>query len=171
MSKGAPCDPPQVPFAAAKRFKASIGSCNSSGLPGGQIPSGASCEMTCPTGQCVEGRQPQCYDGHLINTMSCNTQSVQTCQFPPNGGCDPRTTCTDSTQLFGTKLVQCSACPPGWYGSGRAGCFDINECMVLRNGGCDQHSTCTNFEGGYTCSPCEDVTDENGHPLYGDPNR
>merc|ERR1711988_720129 len=76
-----------------------------------------------------------------------------------------------ATALFGTRLVQCSACPPGWYGSGRAGCFDINECMVLRNGGCDQHSTCTNFEGGSTCSPCEDVTDENGHPLYGDPNR
>ena len=94
--------------------------------------------MTCPTGYCISGRQPQCYDGHLINTMQCQTQSVQTCQFPPNGGCDPHTICSDATNLFGTKLLQCSQCPSGFYGSGRSGCYDINECTVVR-----LNSTCS----------------------------
>merc|ERR1711871_121680 len=160
LSKGRSCDVPQVPYTLDPRYRASSGSCNSSAL--GHLESGQSCEMTCPTGQCVEGRQPQCYDGHLINTMRCTMQSVQTCQFPPNSGCDPRTTCTQS-HLFGTKLVQCSACPAGWYGSGRKGCYDINECTVLKNGGCDEHSTCSNFDGGYKCSPCEEAG------LRGDP--
>merc|ERR1719258_475013 len=86
--------------------------------------------------------------------MHCEPQAVQSCLFPPNGGCDPHTTCSDATNLFGTKLVQCSECPRGYFGSGRSGCFDINECTVMRNGGCDIHTTCHNFDGGYNCSDC-----------------
>jgi hypothetical protein len=130
--------------------------------------------MTCQTGWCIAGRQPQCFDGQIINTMTCQLQSVQTCTFPPNGGCDPRTSCSDATNLFGTKLVQCSACPSGFYGSGRSGCYDINECTVVRNGGCDLHTSCTNFDGGYSCSACEDIVDPTTGAnlgLVGDPNK
>lgn len=157
LRHGADCPAPQV---GPTHFKANLGSCN-----GTALRSGESCEMTCPTGYCISGRQPQCYDGHLVNTMQCQLQSVQTCTIPPNGGCDPHTTCSDATNLFGTKLVQCSACPSGYYGSGRSGCYDINECTVLQNGGCDLHTTCTNSDGGYSCSPCEGAVDSNGNSL------
>ena len=167
LTHGARCPAPQVPYALDKRFQASLGSCNST-----YLQSGTSCEMTCPTGECITGRQPQCYDGHLINTMQCATQSVQTCQFPPNGGCDAHTVCSDATNLFGTKLVQCSACPSGFYGSGRSGCYDINECTVVLNGGCDLRTSCTNFDGGFSCSACEDILDAKGESLnlVGNPN-
>merc|ERR1712159_390187 len=82
-----------------------------------------------------------------------------------NGGCDPRTSCSDATNLFGTKLVQCSACPSGFYGSGRSGCYDINECTVVLNGMCDPRTHCTNFDGGFNCSRCEDITDADGTNL------
>jgi len=122
---------------------------------------------------CITGQQPQCYDGTLINTMSCQVQSVQTCQFPPNGGCDPHTHCSDATNLFGTKLVQCSACPTGYYGSGRSGCYDINECTVVLNGYCDPHTSCNNFDGGFNCSSCEGAKDPmtgKNLGLVGNPN-
>ena len=133
LSHGASCLAPQVGPEHSPEPLASLGTCNST-----YLRSGSSCEMTCPTGYCISGRQPQCYDGHLINTMQCQTQSVQTCQFPPNGGCDPHTICSDATNLYGTKLVQCSQCPSGFYGSGRSGCYDINECTVVR-----LNSTCS----------------------------
>lgn len=143
LKKGKSCDQPHPPAHAA------LGSCNETALP-----SGTPCEMTCQTGWCVGGRQPQCFDGQVRSSMHCEPQAVQSCLFPPNGGCDPHTTCSDATNLFGTKLVQCSECPRGYFGSGRSGCFDINECTVMRNGGCDIHTTCHNFDGGYNCSDC-----------------
>jgi hypothetical protein len=163
LAHGADCSSPTVPA------HANIGSCNSTAIKSGQP-----CEMTCQTGWCISGRQPQCFDGQIINTMTCQPQTVQTCTFPPNGGCDPRTSCSDATNLFGTKLVQCSACPSGYYGSGRSGCYDINECTVVRNGGCDLHTSCTNFDGGYSCSACEDIVDPTTGAnlgLVGDPNK
>ena len=123
--------------------------------------------MTCQTGYCIKGRQPQCFDGQMINTMTCENQTVQTCTYPPNGGCDSRTKCSDSTILYGTKLVQCGPCPSGYYGSGRRGCYDINECTIIQNGGCDLRTTCINRDGGYDCSSCTDVIEYGVH-LTGD---
>ena len=65
-----------------------------------------------------------------------------------NGGCDPLTTCTNSTGGF-----SCGPCPSGYKGSGLAGCTDINECST-NNGGCDSLTTCTNTGGSRTCGPC-----------------
>ena len=154
-SRQATCAVPVVPAHAA------LGSCDAAGLVYGET-----CEMTCDTGYCVVGSQPVC-GFRLYTTMSCELQSVQTCTFPPNGGCDPHTTCTDSTNIFGVMLVQCSACPSGYYGSGRSGCYDINQCTVILNGGCDRRTTCTNLDGGYDCSPCSEV-EINGVRLVGD---
>ena len=141
LRRGAECQVPEPP----EHGSAAV--CNAT------IKSGERCEMTCQTGYCITGRQPQCFDGQLINTMSCQVQTVQTCTLPPNGGCDPLTTCTEKT-LFERLLVQCSACPQGYFGSGRSGCYDINHCTVLRNGGCDLRTTCTDLDGGYRCSAC-----------------
>ena len=136
------CDRPLPPAHAA------LGSCDA------ELQSGESCEMTCQTGWCVAGSQPKCSDGQMHSSMRCEPQPIVSCLSPPNGGCNPHTTCSDATNLFGTKLVQCSECPRGYFGSGRSGCFDINECTVMRNGGCDVHTTCHNFDGGYNCSDC-----------------
>jgi hypothetical protein len=143
---GASCEAPAVPAHAA------LGGCSKNGLA-----SGERCEMTCGNGWCISGIQPTCENGELYSTMQCEPQPVATCSFPPNGGCDPLTTCSDSTNLFGKKLVQCSACPSGYYGSGRSGCYPINTCLVVRNGGCDRRTTCSDFAGGYTCSACEEL--------------
>jgi hypothetical protein len=52
-------------------------------------------------------------------------QEVLSCSDPPNGGCDPHTACEEiGIPLVGT-LVQCSACPRGFYGSGRSGCHAL----------------------------------------------
>ena len=127
------------------------------------MPSGTGCEFTCETGWCVAGEQPRCEEGgQLINTMRCELQSVDSCTFPPNGGCDPLTTCSDTETLFGTKLVKCSECPRGFYGSGRSGCYKIDVCTSIHNGGCDHRTTCTNTDFGYSCSACP-------APLIGDP--
>ena len=157
LSQGAPCQAPAVPEHAHP------GTCSSAG-----VRSGERCEMTCKTGYCITGRQPQCYDGHLVNTMQCQLQHVDTCHFPPNGGCDRLTTCSEDTSLFGTRLIQCSSCPPGYYGSGRSGCQDVDECEIASNGGCDEHTTCTNTDGGYRCSACSTAA-VNGIALTGDP--
>jgi hypothetical protein len=114
------------------------------------IKSGETCELTCKTGYCIAGTtQPSCVDGALSNgpgSVLCQRVPVSTCNFPPNGGSDPVVTCDDSTNLFGTKLVQCGACPHGYrsdsqYGSRRTcnsygcsgGCHDINECTESRS--------------------------------------
>ena len=133
---------------------AALGSCDAAGLA-----SGETCEMTCETGYCVTGSQPECgEDGQLHSQMRCELQyAVKTCTFPPHGGCDPHTTCDDAANLFGTRLVKCGPCPSGYYGFGRSGCYTINRCTVLPNGGCDLRTTCTNLDGGYDCSPCSEV--------------
>ena len=152
---GARCEAPVAPAHAA------LGDCNRNGLA-----SGEHCEMTCETGWCVSGSQPTCEDGELRTSMRCEPQAVESCSYPANGGCDPLTTCSDDTNLFGTKLVQCSSCPPGYYGSGRSGCYRVDQCLVIRNGGCDARTTCSNFVGGYSCSRCEDAVDpESGSNL------
>lgn len=143
LSRGADCSAPVVPA------NGSLGSCNAT-----TIKSGRMCEMTCETGYCVSGQQPHCFDGQLVNTMTCKPAPVQSCDNPPNGGCDRHTTCDDTTRLFGTKLVKCSACPNGYFGSGRSGCRDIDECKLIDNGGCDVHTSCRNLDGGYFCSAC-----------------
>jgi hypothetical protein len=114
--------------------------------------------MTCQTGFCIEGSQPHCIDGHLNwgandQQMSCAVQEVSTCDYPPNGGCDPLTDCIDTgTGLFNLKVVTCSQCPAGYYGTGRTGCNDVNECNQRVNGGCDSHTVCQNTDGGYHCN-------------------
>jgi hypothetical protein len=148
------CEAPQPPA------HASAGTCDASE----RMPSGTGCEFTCETGWCVAGEQPRCEEGgQLINTMRCEQQSVASCTFPPNGGCDPLTTCSDTETLFGKKLVKCSECPRGFYGSGRSGCYKIDVCTrIFHYGGCDHRTTCTNTDFGYSCSACP-------APLIGDP--
>jgi heme exporter protein D len=70
-------------------------------------------------------------------------------QAPPNGGCDPLTSCTAE----GDSII-CGACPAGYFGQGDAACHDIDECHVVPNGGCDPQTTCVNTAGGYECSAC-----------------
>jgi hypothetical protein len=157
LEQGKPCDGLTAPA------HASLGNCSADGT----LNSGHSCEMTCETGYCVSGHQPVCIDGQFLNTVSCQPSgdaiTLESCSFPPNGGCDPLTRCSDSTFLFGTRQIACTACMPDYYGSGRSGCYPIDQCKLLDNGGCDvKHSRCTNFNGGYSCSPCKQGT-------FGDP--
>jgi len=123
------------------------------------LKSGQTCEMTCKTSWCVSGAQPRCFDGELsiVSTsypqqMLCAPQLPVSCKFPPNGGCDPMTTCTTvGVPPFGA--ISCGPCPSGYSGDGDSGCSDIDECN-FDNGGCDSHTTCTNKEGSFDCSPC-----------------
>lgn len=69
---------------------------------------------------CLEGakadtaaQQPRCINGVLSMDVKCKSQPVVDCTSPANGGCDPMTKCDDSTNIFGTLLVRCEACPPG----------------------------------------------------------
>jgi len=124
------------------------------------LKAGHSCAMTCSKGYCVKdgSKQPHCVDGSIImgdSPMQCDVQPIATCHFPPNGGCDPLTKCNDTKPgLFMLKIVSCSDCPPGYFGTGRSGCNDINECMLRKNGGCASGTQCTNSVGGYSCSAC-----------------
>ena len=145
------------PASSDPHKQASWGSCMNESSGRLHLASGDQCEMTCKTGYCVEGNQPYCLDGKIKSNppMSCEVQPISTCSFPPNGGCDPHTTCDDSKPgLFMLKVVTCGRCPPGYYGTGRTSCEDINECMLRHNGGCDEHTVCTNLDGGYKCSDC-----------------
>ena len=62
--------------------------------------------------------------------------------------CDPLTSCA----YVGPGACSCSACPPGFGGSGLAGCSDINECTT--SAPCDPAVACTNTVGGYRCGQC-----------------
>jgi outer membrane protein assembly factor BamB len=78
--------------------------------------------------------------GHVCaDTNECATN---------NGGCDVRTTCTNTV---GSRT--CGACPAGYTGNGDSGCTDINECAT-KNGGCDLLTTCTNTSGSFSCGAC-----------------
>jgi hypothetical protein len=65
-----------------------------------------------------------------------------------NGGCDPRTACTN---VAGGRT--CTACPAGYTGSGAAGCVDTNECAA-NNGGCLSPTMCVNTMGSFMCTGC-----------------
>ncbi|KAK3267846.1 hypothetical protein CYMTET_23623 [Cymbomonas tetramitiformis] len=90
---------------------------------------------TCQNG--VGGRA--CGDCPLGYNGNGYTQCLkQTLCQDDNGGCDPRTTCTDTAS--GAPL--CGDCPAGYAGDGAAGCVDIDGC---------QESTC------YPGVHCEDI--------------
>jgi hypothetical protein len=171
VAKGRPCGPEvftseyggdltRPPATTNPHARASWGSCmNSTGYLV-ELKSGQSCNMRCQSSFCIDGNQPQCIDGRLNwggsgQQMVCKVQPIVSCDFPPNGGCDPLTTCNDTAPgLFNLKKVTCAPCPPGYYGTGHSGCHDVNECLMRANGGCDEHTTCANTDGGYTCSDC-----------------
>jgi hypothetical protein len=115
---------------------AQIGDCPADG----HLKSGEGCELTCDKEYCLEGltertlaaggkqtavepQQPRCFDGTIAMNINCKAQPVVSCSSPANGGCDPLTDCNDDTNLFGTRLVQCGPCPPGYSGSGRSTCL------------------------------------------------
>eukprot|EP01052_Picozoa_sp_SAG31_P019011 SAG31_NODE_1369_length_8611_cov_3.505169_6_plen_412_part_00 len=120
VAKGADCDdgltlPPN----------ALIGSCPKHG----RMTSGQTCELHCDDDYCLEGTepgmeavQPRCINGKLTMDVKCRKQQLVDCQTPRNGGCDPLTKCDDSTNIFGSRLVRCGPCPPGYFGSGRSKC-------------------------------------------------
>eukprot|EP01047_Picozoa_sp_COSAG01_P057149 COSAG01_NODE_6572_length_3603_cov_2.804795_5_plen_421_part_00 len=174
-------DPTKPPATQNIHARASWGSCTNHTGHLVELKSGQSCTMTCGTGFCIEGSQPHCIDGHLSwgandQKMICKPQEVANCQFPPNGGCDPHTTCSDTgTGLFNLKVVTCGACPPGYFGTGRTGCHDVDECNQRVNGGCDKQTVCHNTDGGYQCNPkdCHDTSCHNQCPdgYNGDPFR
>jgi len=109
----------------------SSGSCVA--CPNGGSRCGAGC---CPSGTTCSDDEQYCL---TVVANPCLTN---------NGGCDSRTTCSNSN---GT--ASCSACPSGYSGSGASGCTDINECAT-NNGGCDSRVTCTNTPGGRACGAC-----------------
>lgn len=80
-----------------------------------------------------------------------------------HGGCDPLTSCTDTT-----TGVACGACPSGYVGDGLTGCLDVNECLT-NNGGCGNATqyTCTNNVGAApTCADLNEcVVDSDGCPT------
>jgi hypothetical protein len=59
--------------------------------------------------------------------------------------------CTNTVGSFA-----CSSCPPGFTGTGKTGCRDINECLVVAgtNRSCDVRAKCTNLPGSYLCGNC-----------------
>jgi hypothetical protein len=191
-AKGKPCgpavftaeyggDPRKPPAMQSEHARAHWGSCTNHTGHLVELKSGQSCAMTCGTGFCIEGSQPHCIDGHLSwgrndQKMACKPQEVANCQFPPNGGCDRHTTCSDTgTGLFNLKVVTCSPCPAGYFGTGRTKCNDVNECEQRVNGGCDAQTECHNTVGGYQCNPkgCHDASCQNQCPdgYNGDPFR
>lgn len=50
-------------------------------------------------------------------------------------------------------IYQFSLCPPGFVGTLRSGCIDVNECLV-NNGDCDPLTSCINVIGSRICGPC-----------------
>jgi hypothetical protein len=94
--------------------------------------------------------------------MQCAVAPISSCDIPPNGGCDPHTTCSiGSVEFFGSVILQveCGACPAGYLPKGDnilpgERCVDQNECQMRSNGGCDAHTQCINSDGGYSCTEC-----------------
>ncbi|KAK3261628.1 hypothetical protein CYMTET_29471 [Cymbomonas tetramitiformis] len=67
-----------------------------------------------------------------------------------NGGCDPKTACTNTV---GGR--ECSDCPAGYLGDGESGCRPQGASCAEDNGGCDALTTCTEVEGeAAACSEC-----------------
>lgn len=69
----------------------------------------------------------------------------------PNGGCDPRTTCTQTAP----GVVQCGPCPEGYLGTGKDGCRPrVGDCSA-NNGGCAAGTACIpDGQPGAPCGPC-----------------
>jgi hypothetical protein len=115
---------------------------------------GASCEIDvdecaddpCVHGTCLNGKNEYSCDctGTGFTGNDCGTD-VNECDDDP---CDPLTDCTNSPGGF-----TCSSCPPGYKGSGRAGCEDIDECAT-DHGGCDPLIECANTVGSHSCGSC-----------------
>jgi hypothetical protein len=115
---------------------------------------GESCEIAidacagnpCAPGTCVNGGDTHTCDcaGTGFTGDDCSTD-VNECDDDP---CDPLTTCANSPGSF-----DCSGCPPGYMGTGRTGCQDIDECST-DNGGCGPGVDCMNTPGGRMCGPC-----------------
>ena len=119
-------------------------------------------------GVCVNPGQGSCPSDSLFYCCQCG-QGFELAAGPTcvdvdecltqNGGCDLRTTCTNTP---GSRV--CSACPAGFTGTGETVCVDVNECAT-NNGGCDGNVQCNNFPGGYDCGAGRCPTG-----YYGDPN-
>ena len=109
------------------------------------------CQTVTGSQDASKGLQAECTCG--TGWAGCGTIELGCINFneclTDNGGCDPVTTCTDTSP---GRI--CGDCPAvGYTGTGETGCFDINECLT-NNGGCDVLTTCSNSVGGFTCGAC-----------------
>ena len=88
-----------------------------------------------------------CPPGYVGDGTTCT--DVNECADGNNGGCDLRSTCTNTP---GGRT--CGPCPEGMLGSGERGCRAPSACAT-NNGGCDALTTCADAAGGgVTCGAC-----------------
>ncbi len=79
-----------------------------------------------------------------------------------NGGCDPRTSCTNTA---GART--CGACPSGFSDTGQAGCVDVDECTAETHD-CFADSGCVNEAGAFSCV-CPEFHAGDGRSCTGTP--
>ncbi|KAK3265299.1 hypothetical protein CYMTET_26006 [Cymbomonas tetramitiformis] len=91
----------------------------------------------------------ECPAGYLPGPSGANPacEDVDECA-EEDGGCDTLTTCEN---LQGGRA--CGDCPPGFMGTGEAGCRPMQTCDIS-NGGCHNLTTCAEVGGGVECGEC-----------------